>query len=241
MVTTRNTKNRYLLQYRLTCGKCWRAVGAHTTRRDGKTYPYYTCNGRTNYKLSVAEKCELPYFRTDMVDAVIWGWIHDLLTNPTALTEGLHDKQADREQMSKPWRERLGLVDDLIADNQRQLAKLLDLYLTSDFSVDVLTERRTRLEATITALSQERAGLAARIDAQAITDEQIQTVVEFAQDMREGLKLAEDDFEARRQMVERLHLKVTLAVEDGKKVAHVECLAGKEDLPIVPIGTTSCT
>lgn len=39
------------------------------------------------------------------------------------------------------------------------MEKLLDLYLTEDFPKEALTERKSRLETTIAALSEEKADL----------------------------------------------------------------------------------
>lgn len=62
----------------------------------------------------------------------------DLCLVPVAERGGLHpSRQAGQ------WTEvRLGVVDDLLADNRRQLGRLLDLYLSGDSPKDVLTDRR---------------------------------------------------------------------------------------------------
>jgi SMC interacting uncharacterized protein involved in chromosome segregation len=123
---------------------------------------------------------------------------------------------------------RLALVDDLLANNRVQLERLLDLYLAGDFSKEILTERKARLETTITALEKERAGLVAHLEARELSMEQIETIQEFAARVTENLEAMRDDFEMKRRLVEELDVHVTLAVEDGQKVVYARCLLGED-------------
>ena len=101
----------------------------------------------------------------------------------------------------------------------------------------MLLERQQRLEATIAGLKEERAELVAKIKAQAITDEDIDGIMQFTTEMGEGLEEAEKDFEKRRQLIDTLDLNAVLTTEDGEKVVHVSCKAGKGSLSIVSISS----
>jgi hypothetical protein len=57
--------------------------------------------------------------------------------------------------------DRLAIIDQQAEDHQRQLNKLLDLYLNGDFPKDMLQERKSRLEETIIKL-ESRAGQSIR-------------------------------------------------------------------------------
>jgi len=50
------------------------------------------------------------------------------------------------------------------------------------FPKEVLTDRKTRLETTITALEEERANLTIQLEAVTLTDEQIVTITGFAKE-----------------------------------------------------------
>lgn len=63
-------------------------------------------------------------------------------------------------------------------------------------------------------------------------DEQVQTITEFAQKVGCGLDIADQDFEARRRVIELLDVQATLAVEDGEKIAYVGCMVGDGALSI---------
>jgi hypothetical protein len=131
----------------------------------------------------------------------------------------------------------LDVVDDLLEKNRTQLQRLLDLYLAGDFAKDVLTERKSRLETTIEALLRERDALDASLAQQSLTQEQIVGILAFAAQVAEGLAAAEEDFEARRRIVEMLRLEATLAVENGEKVIYVRCIVGEAVLSLPPNGS----
>jgi hypothetical protein len=154
-------------------------------------------------------------FRAEHVDAAVWAWVQNLLIDPQVTLKGLHDEQVSREKINAPLRDRLVVVDDLIAENTCQLEKALDLYLSGDFPREVLTERKERLQSTIDALERERAELAAQLEAQTLTDEQIETIMQFTAKMGKGLDKADPDFEKRRRLIEELDVNVRLAAEDG--------------------------
>ena len=54
------------------------------------------------------------------------------MEDPTELTKGLDAYQEERDRETAPLRERLTVVDSLLAENRAQLERLLDLYLSGD-------------------------------------------------------------------------------------------------------------
>jgi predicted ATPase len=83
----------------------------------------------------------------------------------------------------------------------------------------MLTERKAGLEATITALEEERADLTIQLEVVTLTDEQIATITDFAREVSGGLEIADQDFDARRKIMDLLDVQVTLAREGEQKVA----------------------
>lgn len=110
---------------------------------------------------------------------------------------------------------------------------LLDLYLSGEFAKEALTDRKVRFEKTILALERERVELATHLEAQVLSTEQIETVQEFAARVGEGLTAIEDDFDAKRRIVEEMDAWATVVVEDEKKVVYARCIFGNDDLSIV--------
>ncbi|MBD3314139.1 hypothetical protein GF345_06870 [Candidatus Woesearchaeota archaeon] len=234
IMARRHTKTDYLLRCLLTCGRCGRSIGALTTRDGDKSYSYYMCYGRANHRLSPGDKCLLPYFRVDHVDAVVWEWVKSFLMDPKALIQGLEAQQKKTEESCHPARERLAAIEDLLADNHRQMERLVDLYLSGDFPREMLVEHKTRLEGIIEALEKERTNLVTRLEVQMITAEQVVTITDFARKIASGLDEAEKSFEARRRIIELLDVTGTLTEEDGDKVVYVQCVIGDKALSILP-------
>jgi hypothetical protein len=148
------------------------------------------------------------------------------------LASGLEAYQSDQEQANGPIVERLKAVNDLLLSNSAQLERLLDLYLVGDFPQELLTERKVRLEQTIRSLKAEEAALEASLDAQQLTEEQIESIFEFVAVVREGLEEADDSFGAKRKLIELLDVRVTLAVENDEKIVYATCRLGKENLSV---------
>ena len=73
-------------------------------------------------------------------------------TDPEAFARGLRKYQAQRDKENEPIRARLGVVDHILAENRRQLERLLDVYLAGDFPRELLTDRKSRLKTTIRSL-----------------------------------------------------------------------------------------
>lgn len=231
----RNVKLDYLLGRRIRCGQCGSSVCGISTKRknktkESKTYQYYCCIGKRGDIANVT--CDLPYFRTDQVDAAVWEWVRSWLADPKQLREGLKAHQAEREKENEPLRRRLETVEGLIASNQAQLERLLDLYLSGDFPKEMLTERKSRLETTIQALEAEQAHLTATLEAQTLTKQQVCTLQDFAVKIGKGLEAIEADFEARRYIIEVLDTRATLAVEDGEKIVYASCNLGEGVLSV---------
>jgi hypothetical protein len=185
----------------------------------------HTCAANTGY--IVDKDCDMRRFRADHVDAIVWEWVEEYLTNPVQLAKGLRKRQAEQHELAEPLRERVKVVEDLLVDHKAQLGRALDLYLSGGFPKEMLTERKTRLEKTIESLERERDNLLERLDRQTITEEQLQTIAEFALEMRKGLDIANADFELRRQLIDMLEMEVTLAIEDEQKIVYVHCLVGR--------------
>ena len=232
----RNTQYEYLMGRRLYCAVCGSKIVGRPSKQGKRLYLYYVCQARYNF----ARTCTLKtYFRSELVDEAVWEWIKSFLTDPTELLDGYRSYQEEREQENAPLRERLLVVSELLDENQMQLDRLLDLYLSGDLPKDLLLERKNRLETTVAALDQERASLTSRLEAQILTDDEMQNLQAFAAEVAQGMDAAEHDFETRREIIELLNVEGTLAVEDEQKVIYVRCMLGDEELSIASKNTCS--
>jgi len=234
--TPRNVKEQYLLRRRTRCGKCGASMAAYAVKKPRKTLPgprvhhYYYCPARGTTFSNLPHSCDLPHFRVDQVDGVVWGWLRGLLTDPAALTTGLNALHAEREQAQQPLRNRFEVVQGRLADNEQQMRRLLGLYVAGDFPKAMLDEQKAKLEQDRQRMTREREGLLAQLQARTLTEEQVQGLQAFAAQVGEGLADADEDFDFRRFVVDTLDVTATLAVEGEEKVAYARCVLGDEEL-----------
>lgn len=238
----RNVKHNYLMRYRLRCGRCIYTVKCYAKNpgkkgKRGKYYFYYECNARGRTDLARGA-CSSPTFPADKLDATVWDWVHDLFSEPEVVLEGLREEQARRKEVAQPLYERLDVINDLLADHEAKLVRLLELYLEGGFQKEVLIEHKGRLEDAIDALDKERADLETQLEGAILTDEQVETVIEFTRTVAGGLEAADTDFAKRRQLIEALDLQgVLLLREDGQKQVKVRCVIS--DAVVLSIASTS--
>jgi hypothetical protein len=176
--------------------------------------------------------CDLPSFRVDVVDHLVWEWIKELLMKPGVLEKGLIEYQEGREQFCAPLRDRLVVLDDLWHDSKNQLDRLLDLYIAGNIPKELLLDKKQQLEATLFALDKEREELNLNLDAETLTENDIQQIREFAEQIAEGLNPGEESFDDRLRVVELLDVGASMTVEDGQKYVDVWCFLGRNKLSI---------
>jgi site-specific DNA recombinase len=227
----RSTKYNYLMSKRVTCGNCGIKRAGRVNQSKGKRYQYYICKA-SSHRLDYATKCNAPLFRADQVDDVVWKWVKSLLMDPDYLEQGLTSYNEEKIQENTPVRERLKVVDDLLAENQAQLNRLLDLYLHGDFPMEILVDHKERIRKTIESLEEERAKLAAGFELEFISDRQIQSIKDFAREVAQGLSVADDDFQTKREVIETLDVQATLVVENDEKVVYASCVLNGARLPL---------
>jgi len=228
----RNAKHHYLLRGLLRCGHCGRNY--YATSKNGR-YFYYVCAGRYLSPPGV-EACKSPRLRCDRADEAVWQCIEELLLNPRALIAGLRERQAEAEKTLAPLRERLTLVEQAIEDTEKQLAKLLDLYLADELPRALLSEKRKELARRKRELEKERASLQARLEQAAISEDQIAAIDKFCAKVREGLNHCQ--FEDKRRILEMLNVQGIVKGQDGQVVI---TLSGYfPDLSVVPTPSGWC-
>jgi site-specific DNA recombinase len=231
IMAKRNEKHDFLMHRRARCGKCGCSMSARSKRNRVKLYKYYNCN--SDPARTAHGRCGSPTFRADDVDDAVWAWVRSLVEDPSELTQGLDAYQEERDRETMPLRERLAVVDSLLTNNQAQLERLLDLYLSGELPREMLVDRKSRLERTIESLERERGSLAIHLEAETLSQGDIERIQQFVSEVLEGLNEAEERFETRRRIIEELDVQAILAVEDGKKVVYTRCMLGEKVLSVV--------
>lgn len=224
----RKYKYEYLLRARCTCGVCMSHVGCRRSANGNKLYLYYTCGAKD--KIHYVQSCASKAFRADKVDRLVWDWVRKYFDDPQLLLESLTVVKQESERQSTPLRERIATVDALLEDQQGQLSRLLDLYLTGDFEKNVLVDRRSRLDTTIASLERERSDLAGILENRTMSDDKIKRILAFANNQKTKVELATRNFETRRELIEELDVKATLVREKDEVIVYASCVLGEEKL-----------
>jgi hypothetical protein len=95
-------------------------------------------------------------------------------------------------------------------------------------------------ETTISALEKEQETFAKTLRARTITEQQITSLQEFAEQITDRIDVVAADFASMRRVLELLDMKVVLAVEDGHKVIYVTCGLGSSRVSPTSQSTSGC-
>lgn len=225
----RNTKGQYLLARRCFCGECNTPMTVAAHKWGKAAYNYYRCNvPNTQTTHYVNRSCNMrTHFRIEHWDTIVWQEIKSFLGNPDNIETGAQRYRQEQETSRMPLRNRLKTTDTLLARKQRELGRLIDLYVAGDFDRDMLLDRKQRLETEIQSLSTEGDALREELT-QGLTNEQVMELVAFSRQVAEGLDKADSDFDLRRRIIEYLNVRVVLAVEEGQQVAYLHCELGHD-------------
>jgi site-specific DNA recombinase len=216
----RNTKRHYLVARHIRCS-CGRGATASTSSLTGynrQQYSYYSCNSRRRGKADkhAGPPCDVPPFRADAVDALVWAWIENDILNPPALRRGLNAydaKRAEAQQPADPTAERRNRRDQLLEQrdrlNRAYLAGAMDFTteyqpLKADLDRQLAEIERLLLDAN----SQPTTTKSSRAEALLM----VETIVE---EYGEEIHHAEKD--DRRFFVDRLEIVITMLLRDGEK------------------------
>ncbi len=221
---------QYLMSHRLQCGKCGRRLHVNVAHYRGKkktnVYRYYICEEtRTNLVRCQGIRCNI-----QRVDEAIWDWVKSVLLDTAQLESGLEAYREANAKETARIQERLQVTDDLLASHKEQLNRLLDLYLSGEFHVDMLVDRKTRLEATIAALEQERIEIAKQVEIQVLSPEQVEALKRFSEQVAQDLSVADEDFAVRREIIELLDVTAELMKENEELVLYAHCIVGGRTL-----------
>ena len=221
---SKNRKRFYLLSGLITCGLCGRKVTGTTVNHK---YHYYRCGGAAGEH--GLPGCGLPMFRAPILEGMIWEKIHGEIIDPVHLADGLTTFKDVRESETKPLKERLSVIAELIEKDQNALdnlmGKMLDFLLAENFPEEMLVEKRQRLETNIEALKQEQTRLLSVIENKTLTEKQIKNIQEFVAKIKKGLEIADTDDASRRQALEDLNVNIVVTIEKEQPAVYLHWLA----------------
>ncbi|MBE7469622.1 MAG: hypothetical protein DPW09_17795 [Anaerolineae bacterium] len=231
----RKSKFEFLLAKRLTCGCCGYKIVSNGSQSKNKTFLYYFCPAR-NGKDFVRE-CNLPTFKAALVDKAIWDWLEKLIKDPLARMIGIEEYKADREKITAPLKEQLGVTEGLIEQYNQELSGLLDSLKALDGrhssrARTAILNDIEQVEKALDGLESQRSNLTRLLETQTLTEQQVNEIEEYLTEIAKDLDTVKQDFENRRRLIEFLDIWGTLKVENGQYVVYVQCRVGKNRFDI---------
>jgi site-specific DNA recombinase len=217
---SRRQKYNYLLSGRIICGYCvkCRLCGETYIESNGHLRSYYFCSSHVG-----KHKCQLPYFRTDLVDAAVWNWLESFLKDEKVLEKGLRDYQAEQQKNVDPILKQIANIDDLIKQYTEEWD---EAYKTLRATKAQRAKAKTaaeieRIEGILDSFESQKKEFEAQIEIKSLTEEQILTIKELGAMMVADLDTIGQDFESKRTLITLLDVQARAVVEDGQRILYV--------------------
>jgi site-specific DNA recombinase len=215
----RNGKYNYLLTsfIRCACGGTLCGIGLSDHYKD-KVYftRYYKCSAQLNMVTHRIKNCRQKSIRLDIAEPVIWNWVYGIISDENKLRAGLREMIRRTERDLEPKRNRLASINSLIAQTETRMRRLVtrlgdeeDEIIAATVQADLNTAKRQR-----DALIQESGMLQAELTRVAITPEVEAQIIEGIARMALK-KIDEITFEEKRAILERLHFRGKLRVDEN--------------------------
>jgi site-specific DNA recombinase len=199
MARRNNTTYEYLLRGLVSCGQCRLACSG---RPLSPGYHYDFCRGRTDaLRLAQGERCTARYAPAHALDALVWQDLCRVLREPSLITYELERAQMG-EWLPQALQARRQTLRDVLAQLERQQARLLDLYLAEVIEREEFERRRKEVAQTQQGLRQQLRQLDAQAQQHVNVAALAQGLEKFCQRMQPTLDNL--TFAQRRQLVELL-------------------------------------
>src|SRR5215475_11100543 len=152
MARRHNTTYEYLLRGLVSCGQCRLACSGRTLPPG---YHYYFCRGRTDsLRLAQGERCTARYAPAQALDALVWQDLCRVLREPRLITHELERAQRGA-WLPQALHARRQTLRDVLAQLERQQARLLDLYLAEVIEREEFARRRKEVAQNQQGLTQQ--------------------------------------------------------------------------------------
>ena len=152
MARRNNTIYEYLLRGLVSCGQCRLSCGGRTLHPG---YHYYFCRGRTDaLRLALGERCTARYAPAQDLDALVWQDLCRVLSDPALITHELERAQMGA-WLPQALHARRQTLRDVLAQLERQQARLLDLYLAEVIEREEFARRRKEVAQSQHGFTQQ--------------------------------------------------------------------------------------
>ncbi len=209
LFSRRNKQHDYLLSGLIRC-VCGRAMSGEFF----SDHQYYTCTWRNNHHSHLEERtCWARSVRADAIEADVWDSIIDLFSNLEKLEKQLRIAQQEEVAALDPKLEELNAVEAMMVQTEADAVEIGQaLKRATGLVAKSLEQNMTEVNQRYDALCKRQGTLQTELSVTQLTDDAIQGVIEFAQDVFVGKENA--DFQVKRRNLEIL--KVQVVVDQGR-------------------------
>jgi site-specific DNA recombinase len=211
----RPAKYEYLLNRLTKCGQCGYSVNG----KRSTPHHYYACSSSDGKR--VGKTCGMPYFRVPEVDAAVWEFTVELLSNPRAVASAMRRSQEEQRKHNAHIYHELETIDRLIAEAEEAMRLAYADYkqARSRKLLSMIEQDISSLEEKANGLKQQRERVAKEVAEQVITDEEIRSIERYTLEVKDRLPHA--TFVDKRTIVERLKFRFVIALEGKEKVVYI--------------------
>lgn len=222
-------KYEFLLARRVSCECGYKMTSSqwhrnYTRKTDGVAtkyiYSQYRCRGRRN---DVVNSCTQKTIVARVLDERVWQYVKQEIMNPVVLERKLKELQEKQQDERSPILDKLETLTshrDTIIEELRRLAilysrKAMPEHLLTDL-IEQQNQKLQLTEAEIERLQKDAA--------EPLSDEQILDLVSFSKLLDGKLSAIEEDFRAKRAVIDGLDVQVTVLERDGEQLLQISTL-----------------
>lgn len=206
-MSKRNCKREYLLRGLVVCKRCGYKLRGHTMG----TQVAYECG--SNNRLPKEERCTVKRFNAGKLEALVWGKISEVLTNPEKLRDTVETRgkglQEDQDREASQLESLYAVKQSIKKEEDR----LLDAYAAGVIDLSQLQGRLAVTKKKREAIEVEISRLIARTAKLGEVAANLQVLEQLCGEVRDGIE--HFTFEDKRRVLDLLDVRVLV---DGEKV-----------------------
>ena len=212
----RRTVEPSVVQGLVSCRKCGYAMYRTSTRSPARKIYYYRCLGSDAYRHLNHAVCDTHPVRMDLLDAVVWDAIIQLLEDPSLIQAEI-DRRLETARQSSPTKRREEVPQRELARIRKGIERLLTAFQEDLLSLDELRGRMPELRERDQATQAELLSLASQESEKATYPRLAETVSAFFARLQETAHTLDT---AGRNNIARLLVKDILVDDESIVIRH---------------------
>jgi site-specific DNA recombinase len=212
------------------------------TLKDGTERSYknhrYTCPGRSRI-LNPSHKCDMPTVDVEYIDEVVWQWLKEEIANPEILQRKLEEIQAEQQANVAGYQSTLDMLYEHRAQIEEELKQLGKLYTTEmpkHIVEGLISEQSHKLQLTNAEIRKRESE-----KDDPITNDTITTLIGLSWQLSEHMAAIENDYDAKRVVVDNLDVRVELVRDNGEQKLRLRSILRPDIISRVLFNTPSTT